>query len=74
MARKIRDDILQIWAQGDNDLERFIGNCKKLCAIYDAANQQYGDRYNLFLLAVSNFAVVAGKLQKSWRKLKHEKL
>lgn len=74
MARKIRDDILQIWKQGDNDLDRFIGNCQKLCAIYEAANKQYGNRYNFFLLSVSNFAVLAGKLQLSWRKLKDEKL
>ena len=74
MARRTRDDILQIHAQGDNDLERFIGNCQKLAEIYDQANQEYNNRYELYFLSIANFAVLAGKLQNAWRQLKDEKL
>ncbi len=74
MARTTRDDILQLHAQADNDLDRYLGNLQKLEAIYVKANEEFDGRYDLFFLSIQNFAVIAIKLQQQWQELRNEKL
>ena len=56
MARTTRDDILQLHAQADNDLDRYLGNLQKLEAIYVKANEEFEGRYDLFFHSIQGFA------------------
>jgi len=74
MPNTTRQELLRYWKQSDKDLDRFLGNLQKINELFEEANQQYEGRYDEFIATCTGFAVLVTKIQKEWRKLRHNKL